>query len=541
MKFRFPLLLFLMLAAMFASFNGELHAQDAELNAAAVAPRESAKFLGVDRCERCHQAPTKADIDSRVTDFVLLNESKVWASDVHSLAYHLIDPAHSSLSKQICDKLHIADISQAQQCLSCHANWLQGQERPPTFQRGVACESCHGPSEQWDVPHSRADWRAKPVAEKLALGMIDVRNPVTRAEQCFGCHIGSAAEGKLITHEMYAAGHPPLPGIEIESFAQQMPRHWRYLDEKVADARAKRAEGEGPPFANVQEFLVENHKYLKLTAGDAQELISRHHHRSAAVVLGGVVALRESMELLRDFSADDQVPPAVWPELASFDCRACHHELTTPSQRQATRIGSIPGRPVIASWPTALVRLAIRHVSTDRGSYDKKLAEFQAKLTAVQAEFERSPFGSPSRVHTACAELSAWLTAEVVVPVSAKPFDDRAVADATNVLLVIASTEQHDYDAARQIAWALRLLTCDASADSARGKAINESIATLAPSLRLDLANGPVHSCLPLSVIDESRQLVPLATGLPDSLSVTTAFDPDLFREQMQKLRESLR
>ena len=64
--------------------------------------------------------------------------------------------------------------------------------------------------------------------------MIDVRNPIVRAEQCFGCHIGNAAEGKIITHEMYAAGHPPLPNIEIESYVAQLPRHWRYLDEKVA-------------------------------------------------------------------------------------------------------------------------------------------------------------------------------------------------------------------------------------------------------------------------------------------------------------------
>ncbi len=523
------------------AFTGAVAGQEAELNPAAIVPRAAGTFLGVDRCERCHQAPTQADIDNRVTDFVLLNESKIWTSDIHSQAYRLIDPAVSTLSKQICDKLHIADISQAQQCLSCHANWLKGVDRPPTYQRGVACESCHGASEHWDVPHSRADWRKKPVAEKDALGMIDVRNPVVRAEQCFSCHIGNTAEGKTITHEMYAAGHPPLPGIEIESYAQQMPRHWRYLDEKIADARAKRTEGEDPPFTNFQEFVDENHKYLKLAAGNSKELILRHHHRSAAVVLGGVVALRETIELLRDLSAGDQPEKQAWPELASFDCRACHHELTTPSRRQEQRIGSIPGRPMISTWPTALVRLAIRHVSSDRGSYDKKFAEFQTKLIALRSELERSPFGSPSRVNATCSELTAWLTAEVVAPVSAKLFDDRAVADATNVLIVIASAEQHDYDSARQIAWALRVLSCDASTDSARGKAINEALESLALSLRLDLPNGLMHSCAPLSSIDPSRQLTPLAIVLPTTLATTIDFDSEVFRRHMQKLRETLR
>ena len=195
---------------MLTTYTVDLRAQDAELNAAVVAPREPRKYLGVDRCERCHQAPTQSDIDKRLTDFVLLNESKVWSQDIHSRAYQLIDPANSPLSKQICDKLQIADVSQAQQCLSCHSNWLTGHERPPTYQRGVACESCHGPSEKWDMPHSLPEWRKKTVAEKDAAGMVDVRNPVRRAEQCFGCHIGNAAEGKIITHDMYAAGHPPL-------------------------------------------------------------------------------------------------------------------------------------------------------------------------------------------------------------------------------------------------------------------------------------------------------------------------------------------
>lgn len=530
-------------AWMLAAFTSDLAAQDAELNAAAIAKQESGKYFGVTRCERCHQSPTKADIDGGVTDFVLLNESKVWEQDIHSRAFELIDPASSSLSKQMCDKLQIADIEQAQQCLSCHSNWLQGYERPPTYQRGVACESCHGPSEKWDLPHSRADWRAKPVAEKENEGMIDVRNPIKRAEQCFGCHIGNAAEGKIITHEMYAAGHPPLPSIEIESFAAQMPRHWRYLDEKVADAKTKHAgsEADALPFALFDEFLRENHRYLNAEEEASKETILAHNHRAAAVVLGGVATLRESIKIMRDLSATDQPTKQAWPELANFDCRACHHELTTPSWRQNERTSSIPGRPFIPSWPTALVRLAIRHVSSDRASYDKKLVEFQAKLAAVQLELRRSPFGSPSRVHSASSELSEWLTNEVVEPVSAKPFDDRAVADAVNVLVVIGSTEAHDYDSARQIAWALRILSCDTSTGETRSKAINESLTALAPSLRLDLANGSVDCCSAVSALDESRQLTPLAIDLPVTLAAPIDYDPSRFRQQMKQVKELLR
>jgi hypothetical protein len=63
----------------------------------------------------------------------------------------------------------------------------------------------------------------------------------------------------------------------------------------------------------------------------------------------------------------------------------------------------------------------------------------------------------------------------------------------------------------------------------------------LAPDLRLNLPNGPAHACPPISAIDESRQLTPLAIGLPTSLAASSDFDPDLFRQQMQKLRDSLR
>ena len=95
--------------------------------------------------------------------------------------------------------------------------------------------------------------------------MIDVRNPVRRAEQCFSCHIGNVEEGKLVTHAMYAAGHPPLPSIEIESFAKQMPRHWRYLDEKVADSQKLVGDDKPPavPFEFFNEFVQQNHAYLK--------------------------------------------------------------------------------------------------------------------------------------------------------------------------------------------------------------------------------------------------------------------------------------
>ena len=57
--------------------------------------------------------------------------------------------------------------------------------------------------------------------------MTNVRDPVRRTELCLSCHVGDIACGKFVTHDMFAAGDPPLPAFEIETFLEQMPPHWR--------------------------------------------------------------------------------------------------------------------------------------------------------------------------------------------------------------------------------------------------------------------------------------------------------------------------
>ena len=42
----------------------------------------------------------------------------------------------------------------------------------------------------------------------------------------------------MVTHEMYAAGHPPLPGFEIATFCSQMPPHWESAAENCGAGQA---------------------------------------------------------------------------------------------------------------------------------------------------------------------------------------------------------------------------------------------------------------------------------------------------------------
>src|SRR5262249_48859728 len=132
-------------------------------------------------------------------------------------------------------------------------------------------------------------------------GMTDLWDPIRRSKLCASCHVGNASQGKFVTHDMYAAGHPPLPGFEIASFSNQMPRHWQYLAEKPE---------------SVQKILGYD--------GKEQE-------QAKLVLVGAAVSLAESMRLVA-MQAKEEKAGLDW---ANFDCASCHHDLKSPSWRQA--------------------------------------------------------------------------------------------------------------------------------------------------------------------------------------------------------------
>ena len=162
--------------------------------------------------------------------------------------------------------------------------------------------------------------------------MTDLWDPVRRTEVCASCHIGNYEQKKIITHAMYAAGHPPLPSFEPANFSDFQPRHWEYLWEKNPN-RQKR-----------------------LQWHDTSNL-----ERAELVAVSGPVLLRESMRLFADQAKANpaQPPGAAWPDFARYDCRACHHELRTGTISQ-NRVGAAAaGRPADPKWNHALARLGI--------------------------------------------------------------------------------------------------------------------------------------------------------------------------------------
>ncbi len=138
-------------------------------------------------------------------------------------------------------------------CLSCHAvnvDASQCAEGDPlkVQEKGVSCQACHGPASQWIDDHWHPNkWRKALTREqKTAKGLVDLRDAVTRAEVCLSCHVGNAQQGKVVTHEMFAAGHPPISGFEIETFVRAMPRHWKPASDQPPEIRKQYADQQDP-------------------------------------------------------------------------------------------------------------------------------------------------------------------------------------------------------------------------------------------------------------------------------------------------------
>src|SRR5262249_47364646 len=208
-------------------------------------------------------------------------------------------------------------------------------------------------------------------------GMTDLWDPTRRAALCASCHIGNLEEGKCVTHEMYAAGHPPLPGFEAATFCDAMPRHWQLPREKPARGRT----------------------LLGLDAGD--------YEQTRLVLVGAAVSLRESMHLLARQSAaclrsDD--PDGKVLDYANFDCACCHHDLKAPRWRQRRGFPGVPGQVLPPSWPVALAAPAIER------AYGKDAARqaevFQRHWEQVEAGLLARPGGDPAQVGPAAENLA---------------------------------------------------------------------------------------------------------------------------------------
>jgi len=376
--------------------------------------------------------------------------------------------------------------STLQQCLSCHAGWDKRQEdfdfEIVKYGTGVSCESCHGPSANWLADHSQSEWRKKDPREKERdFGLVDTRNPVRRSEQCFACHIGSVEQGKVVTHEMYAAGHPPLPGIEIESFADQIPRHWRYLSEKK------------PDFDFASEFK-QHYGFNSETNQSIPWPSDGEFPRTKNLLVGGVMASAYSVNLLAqsageyvklkkatDGKVSDSSVRSPWPEFASFDCAACHHNLKSAGWDRG--FAGIPGRPPAQYWPRSLSRLSLAYLQV-KGQGDL-FDEFMKRQGEFQQALDRQPFGDPDALLRQGSVYSDWLRSVAANSIQSRPLTQDDSCEVLRLLCGCAEDSEFssvdevwDFHSARQLAWAINLVASELQQVRGTGKRSfsNESV-----------------------------------------------------------------
>ena len=304
--------------------------------------------------------------------------------------------------------------------------------------------------------------------DKKKRGLRDLRDPATRATLCLSCHVGNVAEGKVVTHAMFAAGHPPLPPIEIASFSRNEPQHWR-------DA------AHVPFFQNLD----------KLKDADRQARIKNFHledlayNRTKFALVGAVVSMRETLRLAQQQASTSlrEHTQTRWPEiaLAHSDCYACHHDLKFPGYRQTRGFGYqmpdlapvqvAPGRVMIRTWPTAPLVSTLDFLGKPGLRND-----LHAQLKGLAAAVSGRQYGSPEEVLARTTEAMKWCDT-ILADVKATKFD---AASVQRLMLSLCESYEKkdglgrpilpDYEMARLVASVLAIAYDDWSASGGKHK-----------------------------------------------------------------------
>jgi Cytochrome c554 and c-prime len=375
--------------------------------------------------------------------------------DRHQIAYtRLQDERSRNMIKLL--GLEDKDATTVDACLRCHALPEVGAERTSKafLSEGVTCVACHGAFQEWVDQHpsavtlrelrkqrarprndARKDWLDLTRNEKEELkGMIDLWDPVRRTEVCASCHFGNYKEKKVITHAMYAAGHPPLPGFEPATFSELEPRHWQYIREKDKDRRDR-----------LRPFDESNLEHAELVA------------------ISGPIMLRESMRLFADRARarGDNRFGSGWPDFARYDCRACHHELKSAANDHSRTEPFAPGRPSEPRWVHALTRIGISGLTATPEDAATETSRYDSLLKALHEAMSAEPFGSGSRSIQAADDLAAWADNLVKTRPRHVPVDKKRAWTMLAQLCDEGATRSLDYDSARQFAWAFSAIYHD--------------------------------------------------------------------------------
>lgn len=289
--------------------------------ARAEAPAEPKKgvdmHLGVVTCagNTCHgsNAPLK---DSRVQQ----NEFIIWhREDKHAKAYTVL---FKDASKRIARNLGIKAAHTEKLCLDCHTDNIPAENRGKRFQvdDGVGCEACHGGGERYLGPHVSG---TRTHAENVELGLYPAEEPEARANLCLACHLGT--KDKLATHRIMGAGHPRL-SFELDTFTHIQPMHFK---------------------------IDKDYKERKGGWNGAQ-----------IWAVGQLLAVEQFLELFQEPKYKSE---GILPELAFFDCHACHRPMKNPQWAFRESSGLGPGTIHLNDANLLMLRSLLQHISPKQG------------------------------------------------------------------------------------------------------------------------------------------------------------------------------
>ncbi len=290
------------------------------------------------------------------------------------------------------------------QCLTCHAGLRPDQsslstpgrtyaqfqsEGEPIARESIGCEACHGQGKDYLVDHMDPSWLTSLPSTKLVKGFYDLENSALAARVCLSCHFGNPEESKWITHEMYAAGHPPLPPLDLGKFLDETSnKHWMTLEEKSS----RLATLKSPIDEQLEDDRV---KYLRnhLTTDnpDLKQTIQTHFRKTQQSRIGQWTANLNYHDLL-----DQQAHTAtIWGDYALYDCAGCHQTLykkirgTVGSSGRVP--GRVPGRPQGPLWTKPLL-------SSPGESQFKQLVTLQ---DLIEEALNAKPFGDRGKIQSA--------------------------------------------------------------------------------------------------------------------------------------------
>jgi len=371
------------------------------------APGIAEKHMGVATCasSQCHGSAIPRDGTG-----VLQNEYVTWTqSDPHSKAYEILS---NEQSRRIAARLGIGRAREADICLDCHADNVSADQRGEKFQLsdGVGCEACHGGAENWLSTHYNAPEVTH--AANLQAGLYPNEDADDRADLCLSCHLGT--RDKFATHKIMAAGHPRL-AFELDTFTELWRTAGRQPHYRVDADYRERKDIDGHVYTWAAGLLAEGRRRLDLIQSPYFDV------------------------------------PGMFPELAFYDCHACHRTMKTVQWRSLPRHGGAgPGVPFINDG-TFVMSLALARAIEP--------GETEGLIDALK-RMHRAGSSSVTTIRSAAADLDAIL-ARMESRLTPSRLRGRELSILEEVLATGAEGNYLDYVSAEQAFMAVQMLVIE--------------------------------------------------------------------------------